>query len=177
MKFTEEQVEPIWNSAEKSILLWRQLERETMLDIIFTVNAAVEQALEAAKGTPIEPENVLEGDVVRGMELSGLGGNVIIEGVARKDESAWGRMRIGGYAIGVLDNLRLIHRPTPQLPTKAPAFILATEVRGVKGEWQMMLRRDGFWFSHEFAGGTMLHQQKHITAWKLADFVVREEEL
>jgi hypothetical protein len=152
MNFTEEQVGPIWDRTEGCVLAWSQMEEGVKKDILSTVNTTVEQALEAAKGTPIEPENVLEGDVVRGVELSGPGGNAIIEGVARKDESAWGRIRIGGYAIGVLDDLRLTSRPKPKLPTEPGARIKVTKLDDENGEWLAKLSENGSWNVFDLIG-------------------------
>lgn len=61
----------------------------------------------------------------------------------------------------------LAPEPTP-LPTEPGSIIIATEVRGVRAEWRMMLDRDGEWFSPEMICGEWHHQPEDITKWTKA---------
>lgn len=63
-------------------------------------------------------------------------------------------------------------QPEPKpLPTEPGSVITATEVRGVKGEWQMILRDDGDWLSAKSIGGYYWHYPEDITDWTEARVV------
>ena len=53
----------------------------------------------------------------------------------------------------------------PALPTEPGSVIIATEVRGVRGEWRMLLDDDGEWSGPEPIGGWGHHNPDRITAW------------
>ena len=53
----------------------------------------------------------------------------------------------------------------PALPTEPGSVVIATELRGVEGRWQMMLDDDGDWSSGERVRGHRWHRPNHITAW------------
>ena len=59
----------------------------------------------------------------------------------------------------------------PALPTEPGSAIIATEVRGVKGSWAMMLDRDGDWCAGEVIDGVEYHRPKNITKWTKARIV------
>ena len=59
----------------------------------------------------------------------------------------------------------------PDLPTEPGSVIIATELRGVEGRWQMMLDDDGDWSSGERVSGHRWHRPNHITAWTKARVV------
>ncbi|GAA2545900.1 hypothetical protein HD598_002139 [Neomicrococcus aestuarii] len=128
------------------------------------------------EGEPISWEDVREGDEievtwnVNGVRkvYAGIVGHISSSGSFYTEQ--------GGY-IGYREEestFRILHRPAPQLPTEAPAVILATEVRGVKGEWWLTLNDYEAWVGSMRINGWESHYAEHITAWKPADFVVRE---
>ena len=59
----------------------------------------------------------------------------------------------------------------PDLPTEPGSVIIATELRGVEGRWQMMLDDDGDWSSGERVSGHRWHRPNHITACTKARIV------
>ena len=59
----------------------------------------------------------------------------------------------------------------PALPTEPGSFIIATEVRGVRGEWRMFRGAGGYWFSAGPIGTCYHHRPDHITAWTPARVV------
>ena len=67
----------------------------------------------------------------------------------------------------ILEAAGVIVQPEkPALPTDPESVIIATEVRGVKGEWRLFLDQDGEWYSAErVEGHHWYHQPEHITAW------------
>ena len=54
--------------------------------------------------------------------------------------------------------------PKP-LPTEPGSVIIATEVRGVKGEWRMFLYEAEVWVSPVRIDGNWWHEPERITAW------------
>jgi hypothetical protein len=91
-------------------------------------------------------------------------------------QSGIGGLGVAGWPLNTLDDLRLIERPAPKLPTEPESLIEAYEVRGVKGKWKMMLDVDGGWNTHEKIDGYWGHYPESITKWNPADFVVREDQ-
>ncbi|MEU3847175.1 hypothetical protein AB0E44_09280 [Micrococcus terreus] len=61
------------------------------------------------------------------------------------------------------------------LPTEPGSVIIATEVRGVKGEWRLLLNEDRDWWSPARINGRMLHNSKQITKWTPVDLVPEGE--
>lgn len=53
----------------------------------------------------------------------------------------------------------------PALPTEPGSVIIATEVRGVTGEWRAFLEPDGTWATSELIDCYVWHRPNHITAW------------
>ena len=64
-----------------------------------------------------------------------------------------------------------VERDPKPLPTDPESVIIATEVRGVKGEWRLFLDQDGEWYSAERVEGHHWHRPAHITAWTEARIV------
>lgn len=56
--------------------------------------------------------------------------------------------------------------PLPKLlPTRPGSVIIATEVRGMEGEWRMILDHNGGWYSAELISGRRYHLRESVTAW------------
>lgn len=58
-----------------------------------------------------------------------------------------------------------VEREKPALPTEPGDAIIATEVRGVKGQWRMFLDSDLDWVSPEKIDGHYWHRPECIAAW------------
>ena len=80
-------------------------------------------------------------------------------------------------AINQMQNRGILFRERPKpaftLPTEAGAIIIATEVRGVKGEWVAVLDEEGDWYGPNF-DDYHFHKPEHITAWKPARVVTED---
>ncbi|AJT42400.1 hypothetical protein [Psychromicrobium lacuslunae] len=78
------------------------------------------------------------------------------------------------------DELTLIDRPAPQLPTEPGSVIIAYEVRGVRNEdgWRMMLTSGEAcpWISSQYVDGYPWHDPEHITDWLPATVTTKETE-
>jgi len=176
MSFTEEEVEAAWEST----LLGETAQWSVMSDQYKKHYVAFANALLAKReGTPIDPENVREGDLIRGTIASSLREHAHLNGgvvEARAHRPGMGGLCVIDWSIEALDDLRLINRPAPKLPTEPGLMIEAYEVRGIAGKWPLRLGHSGYWRSFEKVRGSLVHLPEDITAWKPADLVVREED-
>lgn len=75
--------------------------------------------------------------------------------------------------VRMYNRLRAALADEPALPTAPGSVIIATEVRGEKGEWCMAVDHDGEWSSIDGGAidGSYYHGSNHITAWKPAKVV------
>lgn len=173
MNFTGEQIQKAWDKGVyPHEYMWEELTSEYRCHMEAFANALPAKR----EGTPIDPKDVCVGDEIERVinrdgtrrSISGVVGQINSHGGMHTEE--------GGYIGNIEDEstFRLIHRPTPQLPTEAGSLIEAYEVRGVKGRWKMMLSYHGEWISSEMIGDYTCHYPKDVTAWKPADFVVRD---
>lgn len=94
-------------------------------------------------------------------------------GVASELSGGWwytpkGRLLVASETVAVIT---LLDRPKPELPTEPGSVIIATEVRGVKGRWELYLRSERNWIAVDGIDGYRYHDPKHITEWEPAKIV------
>lgn len=177
MIFTEEEVKAALSSALPGFVAEEWVSAGLIPDLLKITNALPTKR----EGEPIDMENVREGDHVRGIRPGHVTGSR--SNPARREativgevyKSLDGRLVIGGAYLENLADLSLIRRATPPLPIEPGSLIEAYEVRGIKGKWRLVLDCEDEWRSFEIIGGYRVHIPRDITAWKPADFVVRDE--
>ena len=119
--------------------------------------------------TVASAEDIRKGDTVERASISPGGTTVIITGTAHRVDSQGDWWSEDGYPMTNFGLPSYTHRvrraPRPELPTEPGSVIIATEVRGVRGEWRMLLDDDGEWSGPEPIGGWGHHNPDRITAW------------
>lgn len=69
----------------------------------------------------------------------------------------------------VAEKYFLLERPTRELPKDKGSVIRATEVRGLKGAWNMLKDHDGDWTAGTPINGYTYHGERDIADWQLLD--------
>lgn len=118
----------------------------------------------------IKFEDIREGDRIR---VTFDDDDITLTGVASELSAVWwytpkGRFLAASETVAVIT---LLDRPKPELPTEPGSIIIATEVRGVKGRWELYLRSERNWIAVDGIDGYRYHDPKHITEWEPAKIV------
>lgn len=121
-------------------------------------------------GQVIKFEDIRKGDRIR---VTFDDGDLTNIGVASELSADWwytpkGRLLVAFQSVAVIT---LLDRPKPELPTELGSVIIATEVRGVKGRWELYLLSERNWIAVDRIDGYRYHDPKRITEWELAKIV------
>lgn len=121
-------------------------------------------------GQVIKFEDIRKGDRIR---VTFDDDDITLTGVASELSAVWwytpkGRLLAASETVAVIT---LLDRPKPELPTELGSVIIATEVRGVKGRWELYRYIDDVWLSARTIERRDSHFPEHITEWELAKIV------
>lgn len=121
-------------------------------------------------GRVIAFNDIREGDRI---QVSFSGDDLIKIGIVVDLNEGWWRTLEGRLVVGRRSPavITLLDRPKPELPVEIGSVVIATEVRGVKGRWELFLGINEYWICVDAIDGFNYHKPRHITEWQSAHIV------